>query len=324
MLLSRVAESMLWLGRYVERAENTARLLEVTYHGKLDPSSSDLAGATNTWQALVSTLGTRAAYEATHDYYDEADVIAFLTLDRGNGSSIISSIAAARENARGIRNLISSETWMAINRLYHAASNTSIHLIARDGLYEFCEAVRTGANLCAGAIRETSLHDEGLHWLWVGAALERADMVTRIVDSKYHVLMNAVDDVGGPFDRFHWVALLRSLSGWEAYLQMRPHGPDTEGVADLLLLNPHFPRSLRSAVDTLHASLDAATAGAERPQRNEPMRLVTDLQNQLRFNTPETLIAAGLHEQLADAQRRLAMISESVQRCFFWTAAGAA
>jgi uncharacterized alpha-E superfamily protein len=324
MLLSRVAESMLWLGRYIERAENTARLLEVTYHGKLDPSASDLAGATNTWQALITTLGATAAYEARNDGYDETDVIAFLTLDHDNAASIYSSIAAARENARSIRNLVSSETWMAINRLYHAVSNTSIHLIARDGLYEFCEAVRTGANLCAGAIRETSLHDEGLQWLWAGAALERADMVTRIVDSKYHVLMNGVEEVGGPFDRLHWVALLRSVSAWEAYMQLRPLGPDAVGVADLLLLNPQFPRSLRSAVDDLHRSLDAATAGADLRLRNEPMRLVTDLQNQLRFTTAETLIEAGLHERLSDVQRRLALIARSVQQCFFWTASGAA
>lgn len=324
MLLSRVAESMSWLGRYIERAENTARLLEVTYHGKLDPSASELAGATNTWQALITTLGITARYEATHEDYEEADVIAFLTLDRDNPSSIISSIAAARENARSVRNLVSSETWMAINRLYHTASNTNVQLVARDGLYEFCEAVRTGTNLCAGAIRQTSLHDEGLHWLWVGASLERADMVTRIVDSKYHVLMSGVDEVGGPLDRFQWVALLRSLSGWEAYLQIRPLGPDATGVIDFLLLNPQFPRSLRASVDELLRSLDAATSGAEPALRNEPMRLITSLQNQLRFNTADSLISAGLHEQLADMQRRLALVTQSVQRCFFWAAAGAA
>ncbi len=324
MLLSRVAESMSWLGRYVERAENTARLLEVTYHGKLDPAAGDLAGATNTWEALVATLGATARYEASHDRYDETDVIAFLTLDRNNTSSIVSSIGAARENARSVRNLISSETWMAINRLYHTVSKASIHLITRDGLYEFCDTVRTGTNLCAGAIRQTSLHDEGLHWLWVGASLERADMVTRIVDSKYHVLMNGDEEVGGPLDRFQWVALLRSVSGWEAYLQLWPLGPDATGVVDFLLLNPMFPRSLRAAVDELLRSLDAATAGAEASLRNEPMRLITSLQNQLRFNTPESLIEAGLHEQLADVQRRLALVTDSVQRCFFWAAAGAA
>jgi uncharacterized alpha-E superfamily protein len=324
MLLSRVAESMLWLGRYIERAESTARLLEVTYHGKLDPAAGSLAGATNTWEALIATLGATSRYEATHETYDESDVIAFLTLDRDHDSSIVSSIAAARENARSVRNLISGETWMAINRLFHTVSRTSIHLISRDGLYEFCEAVRAGTNLCSGAIRETSLHDEGLHWLWVGASLERADMVTRIVDSKYHVLLSGVEEVGGPLDRFQWIALLRSVSGWEAYLQLWPLGPDATGVVDFLLLNSQFPRSLRAAVDELLRSLDGATSGAEPSLRNEPMRLITDLQNQLRFNTAESLIAAGLHEQLADVQRRLARVTESVQRCFFWAAAGAA
>ena len=114
---------------------------------------------------------------------------------------------------------------MAINRLYHTVANTNLHLIALDGLYEFCDTVRTGANLCAGAIRETSLHDEGMQWLWAGAALERADMVTRIVDSKYHVLLRRVEEVGGPIDRYQWVALLRSVSGWEAYHQLHPLRP---------------------------------------------------------------------------------------------------
>ena len=217
LLLSRVAESLFWLGRHIERAENTARLLDVTYHGRLEPSASEVAGATNTWAALIATLGLDERYRTLYGDYEELSVIEFLTVSRDNGSSIISSLGAARENAQSVRDYLSSESWVAINRLYHSTANTNIHLILADGLYDFCDTVRVGSHLFAGTVRATSLYDEGMQWLWTGAYLERSDMITRLVDSKYHLLMSAADEIGGAIDRFQWMALLRSISGWEAY-----------------------------------------------------------------------------------------------------------
>lgn len=324
LLLSRVAEAMYWLGRHVERAENTARLLDVTYHGRLEPSISEVAGATNTWPALIATLGLEERYKTLYGDYDEISVIEFLTVSRDNESSIISSLEAARENARSVRDYLSSESWVAINRLYHATANTNIHLILADGLYEFCDAVRVGSHLMAGTVRATSLYDEGMQWLWTGAYLERSDMITRLVDSKYHLLMHNADEIGGAIDRFQWMALLRSVSGWEAYLRLHPEGVDPAGVIEFLVLSPIFPRSLRTSIDSLQRSLTEATSGAVVRLRNHPMRLVAELQSRLQFESAESLIDTGLHEYLANVRLVLSAINASVYDCFFWAGAGAA
>lgn len=324
MLLSRVAESLFWLGRHVERAENTARLLDVTYHGRLEPVSMEVAGAVNTWEALIATLGLAQRYQELYGSSDETDIIEFLTVNRDNGSSILSSLAAARENARSVRDYLSSECWVALNRLYHTISHANIHLILADGLYEFCDAVRVGSHLFAGTVRATSLYDEGLQWLWTGAYLERSDMITRLVDSKYHLLMDSVESIGGPIDRFQWAALLRSVSGWEAYLRSHPEGVEPAGVVEFLTLNPMFPRSLRTSIDSLQRALTEATRGAEVRLRNHPMRLVAELQSRLQFESAETLIDSGLHEYLANVQLVLAAINSSVYDNFFWANAGAA
>lgn len=324
-LLSRVAESLFWMGRYVERAENTARLLDVTYHGRLEPQQHfDLAGATNTWEALVATLGLAASYAERHETVTELDVIEFLTVDRENHSSIVSALASARENARSVRDFLSSETWVAINRLYHATAQRNLHLILADGLYDFCDTIRQGTQLFHGTAENTSLHDEGWFWLRTGVLIERADMITRIVDSKYHLLMSSLDEVGGALDRHQWAALLRSVSGYEAFRRTHAHGVDAAQTIGFLLLDEQFPRSLRASVDALHDALDSATEGAEPRLRNPAMRRVTQLRNQVRYETAETLVGHGLHEFLGATQGTIAAMSVAVSEAFFWSASSAA
>ncbi len=323
-LLSRVAESLFWMGRYVERAENTARLLDVTYHGRLEPQQFDVAGATNTWEALVATLGLADEYEKRHDEVTELNVIEFLTVDRQNGSSIVSALASARENARSVRDFLSSETWVATNRLYHATAQRNLHLILADGLYDFCDTIRQGTQLFHGTAENTSLHDEGWFWLRSGVLMERSDMITRIVDSKYHILMSSLDDVGGALDRHQWAALLRSVSGYEAFRRTHAEGVESVSTIGFLLLDEQFPRSLRASVDSLHDAIERATEGAEPRLRNPAMRRITQLRNQLRYETAETLVGSGLHEFLRTTQGTIAAMSLAVSEAFFWSASSAA
>ncbi|MGE3073218.1 MAG: alpha-E domain-containing protein [Dehalococcoidia bacterium] len=323
-LLSRLAESLFWLGRYVERAENTARLLDVTYHGRLEPGTMELAGATNTWEALIHTLGFSDLFAELHPETTEQSVIDFLTVEKRNPSSIVSSLTAARENARGCRDQLSSETWVAINRLHHATAGRNLHLILADGLYDFCDAIRQGAQTFHGTAENTSLHDEGWFWLRSGVLIERADMVTRIVDSKYHVLMSTAEEVGGPLDRYQWGAVLRSVSGYEAFRRTHPEGIEAPAVVGFMILDLQFPRSLRASIVALRDVLDQATEGAEPRLRNPTMRQVTALQNRLQFETVDSLIGGGLHESLALTQESLAEISMSVTEAFFRVAASAA
>ncbi|MFN0145900.1 MAG: alpha-E domain-containing protein [Dehalococcoidia bacterium] len=323
-LLSRSAESLFWLGRYVERAENTARLLDVTYHGRLEPGASTVAGAVNTWEALIRTLGATAGYSATGLPYDEPPVVAYLTVDPGNGSSIVSSLGLARENARSVRDFLSSEAWTAINRLYHTVHQRNLHLIMADGLYEFCDEVRHGAQFFQGTVDATSLRDDGWHWLKSGIAIERADMLTRIVDAKYHLLLDSVDEVGGTFDRFQWMALLRSVSAFEAFRRTHAPGFEHTAILEFLVFSPDFPRSLRASVDHLHLSLDKATAGAQRRQRNSVLGLVATLQARLTFESADSLIASGLHEFMEEARSTLGEIATRVSQAFFWADGNAA
>jgi uncharacterized alpha-E superfamily protein len=323
-LLSRVAESLFWLGRYVERAESMARLLDVTFHGRLEPHASEVVGATNTWEALVTTLGLTDSFDELGLTADEATVIEFLTVSRANASSIVSSLAAARENARGVRDFLSSETWIAINRLYHSTAQQNVHLILADGLYDFCDGIRQGAGLFHGTCASTSLHDEGWHWLQAGVYLERSDMVTRIVDSKYHLLLDSLEEVGGSLDRHQWMALLRSLSGYEAFRRTHAGPLDPAPIVEFLLLDVEFPRSLRANVDALVDAIERATDGAPPRLRNPALRQLAGLQSQLQYETVDTLIGTGLHQFLASTQDTLAATSTSLSEAFFWAATSAA
>ena len=323
-LLSRVAESLYWMGRYVERAENTARLLDVTYHGHLEPGTGEVAGATNTWEALITTLGLRSHYRDLCGEVSEQQVVEFLTFSRQNSSSIISSLANARENARGCRDQLSSETWVAINWLHHTTASRNFHLVMADGLYDFCDSVRQGAQTFHGTAENTSLHDESWYWLRTGVLIERADMVTRIVDSKYHLLMASPEDIGGPLDRYQWGAVLRSVSGYEAFRRTHQEGIDGPAVIGFLLLQREFPRSLRASIDGLRNALDNATEGADPRLRNPAMGKVTALQARLQFETRESVVGAGLHETLSHVQETLAGISQAVSEAFFWAAVSAA
>ena len=323
-LLSRVAESLFWLGRHVERAENTARLLDVAYHGRLEPQHQDGTGAINTWDALTTTLGLTNLYSSLNGEFSEEGVVEFLTVSTENGSSIVASLAAARDNARGVRDYLSSETFVAINRLFHATSQRNLHLIMADGIYDFCDSIRRGCQAFHGTAESTSLHDEGWYWLRSGVYLERADMATRIVDSKYHLLMTSLEEIGGPIDRFQWAAVLRGVSGYEAFRRTRTEGVDGPKVVEFLVLEEDFPRSLRASVTALEQALETATEGAEARLRNPAMGLVTGLRNQLHYESAETLLSQGLHEYLADAQSTLGRLSKQLGEAFFGSVAGAA
>lgn len=323
-LLSRVAESLFWLGRHVERAENIARVLDVSYHGSIEPNEPSIVGTTNTWDALISTLGLQSQYTDLYPEITEVGAIEFLTVNDRHNSSILSSIGLARDNARTVRDFLSSETWVAINRLYHATSHRNIQLILADGLYEFCDSIRQGTQQFYGTADATSLHDEGWHWLKSGQLLERADMVSRIVDSKYHLLLSTLDEVGGPIDHYHWIAVLRSVSGYEAYRRTHEGDAQSSGIIGFLVLDERFPRSLRASVQGLLTAVGEATEGATPDERNRPLQILTSLDTRLRYETVPSLVQRGLHEFVREAQRDLAEVNHVLAESFFGAAGRAA
>ncbi len=317
ILLSRVAESLYWLGRYLERAEGTARLLSVTYYGRFESGPPDVVGASNTWEAMLTTLGQAEAFRERFPAITDRAVIRFLTLETDNPFSIVACLAAARETARSVRDFLSSESWIAINRAYRDATTPAETAVTGDGFWDYCDSIMTAAHSIRGTMEATSLHDEGWWWYIGGLALERGDIGTRIVDAKYHLLLRSAEEVGGPEDRFQWAGLLRSVSGWEAFRRLHPEGITPLAVTEFLVLDPRFPRSLRASVDSLSVALDRATADAQPALRDPAMRAVTQVQQRLQYKTAASLIAAGLHEAMGALQLDLIAIDGVVGRQFF-------
>lgn len=317
-LLSRVAEALYWFGRALERVDATTRLLTVTYHGRLQGQPVEIAGAANTWEALLLTLGIDEEFRERHgDALTEAKVVEFLTIDDDNPSSIRCAMRQARENARSVRDFLSSETWISVNRAYRDLQTWTPGAVQGDGLFNFCDSVLTAIQAVHGTAEATCLHDEGWAWYLAGSALERGDMATRIVDAKYHLLLDDSERVGTPEDRFQWAALLRSISGWEAYRRLHPEGIWPAEVAHFLLLEPRLPRSLLASVDLLGAALQTATADVPPDARNPVMRSVSLLQNRLRYETADGLIRGGLHEALEGYQTELEHLHTVTRETFF-------
>jgi len=310
-MLSRVAESSYWMARYVERAENTARLIHVNLNLNLD-----MPGGQEQWSPLVSIT---AGWPKFNDKYGEAtreNVIEYMAFDTDNPNSILSSLIGARENARSIREAISTEMWEQINVFY---------LMVRDGgarqrvQYEplsFFNEVVTASHTFIGVTDATMTHNESWHFSRLGRLMERADQTSRIVDVKYFVLLPNLDDIGSPLDDIQWAALLRSASGFTMYRQkygrIKP-----ENVVQFLVLDREFPRSTLWCVTKARESLHAISGTPAGMFRNPAEQRMGQLYGDLAYAGVESIFSTGLHEFLDDLQRRLNLVGDAVFDTFF-------
>ncbi len=241
-LLSRVADAVYWLGRYIERAENVARFLDVNHNLMLDLPQ----GYADQWQPIVDTTGDRAPFLERYGAATQDNVVRFLAFDPENPNSIYSCVLAARENARSVRETISSEMWQQINSLYLLITAESRRTEPTD-LPTFCHQVRMGCHLIHGILHVTMSHNEAWQFIRLGTLLERADKTTRILDVKYFILLPSVSDVGTPYDDVQWSAVLKSVSGFEMYRKRYGRiAPDR--IVEFLLLDSEFPRSFRYCI----------------------------------------------------------------------------
>ena len=241
-LLSRVANAVYWLGRYIERAENVARFLDVNHNLMLDLPQ----GFADQWQPIVDTTGDRALFLERYGVATRENVVRFLAFDPEYPNSIYSCVLAARENARSVRETISSEMWEQINALYLLITAERRNLAPAD-LPAFCQQVRMGCHLIHGILHVTMSHNHAWQFIRLGCQLERADKTTRILDVKYFILLPSLSDVGTPYDDVQWSAVLKSVSGFEMY--RKRHGRiSPEKIAEFLLLDAEFPRALRYCI----------------------------------------------------------------------------
>jgi len=315
-MLSRVADSLFWLGRYIERAEANARILDVNLQLMLDSEGSGPAWEKTGWQPIISTLEYQTLFNKLFDRVDGGTVMEFVTFSKENPNSIRSSIGLARENARTVREFISSEMWERINHLYLWVNSEDARQLFAGSAIDFFRRVVDGAHQFHGTTNATVTHGEGWNFLQFGKYLERADNVSRILDLKYHVLLPSEERVGGMIDTIQWNAVLKSCSAYEAYRKLHPGQVTPWSVAEFIVLHHDFPRSVRFCVDGLDASLHRISGTDRQHFSNEAERLTGKLCGDLNYETIENIFAVGLHEYLDNIQGRLIEISVAMREKF--------
>lgn len=309
-MLSRVADSLYWMSRYIERAENDARILDVNLQLLLDLGGE--AAAMQHWAPVIATLEETDLFDSLYETANEETVTEFLTLQKKNPNSIVSCLTLARENARTTRERISSEMWEQINRLYlFVQSNEAKQLLATSP-HEFFIRVIFGSHLFQGVSDATMTHGEGWDFIRIGRLLERADSTSRILDVKYHILLPTGENVGGNIDTIQWMAVLKSCSALEAYCKLYVSQVAPWKVAEFLITHQEFPRSIRFCVDSLDAALHRISGVDESRYANEAERLSGRLRSDLDFVTIGEIFEFGLHEYLTQIQERLVEISNAM------------
>jgi uncharacterized alpha-E superfamily protein len=310
-LLSRVADAVYWMGRYIERAENVARFIDVNHNLMLD-LPGDYAGQ---WQPIVDTTGDSALFRERYGEAAREKVVRFLSFDLENRNSIYSCVMSARENARSVRETISSEMWQQMNSLYLLIASES-RKERPEAVPEFCHKVRMGCHLFDGLTYSTMSHNESWHFIRMGASLERADKTTRLLDVKYFILLPSVHDVGTPYDDIQWSAVLKSVSGFEMY-RKRYGRLIPERVVEFLLLDSEFPRAVRHCIGLANQSLHAITgkpAGEFSCASEKRMGL---LRSELNYAQVDDILSSGLHEFFDALQGKMNTIDECILADFF-------
>lgn len=305
-MLSRTADHLYWMARYTERAENTARMLDVNVQTALLPRSD--ADAQQAWRAMLGISELQQAYDTRHAATVPRDVIDFMVRDPANPSSIAACLNGARENARAVRGTLTTEVWEVQNQTW-----LDLQFKLRDRLHErdpgqFFEWVKYRSHLSRGVTIGTMLQDEAVHFIRLGTFLERADNTARILDVKYH---------GGGEDRgrrdfYYWAALLRSVSGFEIYRKMYRDVITPERVAEMLMLRADMPRSLLACMEAVVSNLREVSNATSA----ETERLAGQLHAELRFARIETILQTGLHDTLTAFLRRINDLGNRVSRDF--------
>lgn len=309
-MLSRVADSLYWMSRYLERAEHTARLIDVHLNQMLDQAGGD---ANLRWQRLLRSLHTAQPVEEADAY----SVTRSLTFDEANTSSIVSCIASARENARQVREQISSEMWVQLNRLFLQVKQTSMEQIWHAEPHKFLNSVKEETYLFQGITDATMSHSEGWHFIRVGRFLERTTATAALLDTHFSVFLT--DQTGyesEPLDYLSWVELLRSCASFEAYCKVYTAALRPARIAEFLLLNAEAPRSIRFACAMMQGALQAIakSTGARNPGRAE--RLAGRLRAMLDYDQIEEILSGDLHEYLESIQRQCALIHNGIYQTY--------
>lgn len=308
-MLSRVANSIYWMSRYLERAENVARFIDVNAYLMLDLS---LDQAQTQWYPLIAASGDDADFNARYRVADEASVVKFLTFDRRNDNSIMASIDRARENARTVREVIPAELWELINELYHTTRANSRRRSLAD-LQAYYRKVRDTGHVFSGLMQNTMSRDQGFWFAHLGQMLERADKTVRIMDVKYFLLQPRPDMINSAYDAVQWGAVLKSVSALEMYRQQF-HSINYKDVAQFAFFSISFPRSLAYCVHSASRALAALNPEGRDPPVDAVMESLFAM---LKENEAATVLAGGFHEFIDAVQLRLNALDVAIAETYF-------
>jgi len=305
-MLSRVANSLYWMFRYIERAENIARIVDVNLQLLLDLRDLNEKRLAEHWLPIVQTTGDEEQFFALHKKATAQNVTEFLVFQLENPNSIVSSICQARENARMVRDQITIELWEELNRLYWFVKTPVARQVWKDSPSEFFQQIKAGSLHIIGLTDATLIHNEGWWFAQLGKFLERADKTSRILDLRYETLpAKGVPKLVSQEDALEWSAILRSCSAWDAYKSIHGAEVNPRLVAEFLLLNEDFPRSVRFCVSELNHALRRISGVAEGRFSNDAEKLAGRLEAELQFSTIDEVFAGGLHGYLDTLQGKL-------------------
>jgi uncharacterized alpha-E superfamily protein len=308
-MLSRVANSLYWMWRYIERAENIARIVDVNLQLLLDFRNLNEERLALYWLPIVQTTGDEQQFFQLHKKATGNAVTEFLVFQNENPNSIVSSICQARENARMVRDQITIEFWEELNRLYWFVITPQARKVWNESPSEFFQQIKNSSLLLNGLSNATLIHNEGWWFSKVGEFIERADKTSRILDVRYQPQPKGAparnSDKAGETDALEWSAILRSCSAWDAYKSICGAEVNPKLVAEFLLFNVDFPRSVRFCVAELNHALRRISGVAEGRFCNGAEKLAGRLVAELQFSTVDEIFEAGLHEYLDQLQNKL-------------------
>jgi uncharacterized alpha-E superfamily protein len=306
-MLSRVADTIYWMARYIERAENTARLINVNGHLLLDLPRRVRLG----WAPLIDITGSDDLFYSRFEEADERHVVRFLVTDTSNPGSILGSLHLARENARTIRDIIPREAWEQINQLYLQTRDNTASSQGRRRREEYLRQVILGAQTITGMLAGTMTHDAGYDFLRMGRNLERADMTTRIIDVRSASLLPGLSGELTPFENIQWMSVLKSLTAYQMYrreMRLRVRRPD---VLAFLLQERRFPRAF------YHTLCEVENCLASLPHNEKPLESLARLQKKVLNAKPQKLLQEELHKFIDQLQLGLARVHNQIAATYF-------
>lgn len=306
-MLGRTANGLFWMFRYLERAENTARLLDAGLRMAL---TRDLVTAEEEWRSVIATAGQRVGYEAKHATYTGMQTWNHILRDKDNPSSILAMFGQVRQNARQARNAISSELWEAINEPWLEIKDQLAKPVGENRVMDTVATIRRAGTLAHGAMEGSMLRDEGSHFAQAGTFIERGDSIARILDIKYYLLLPSLSYVGSSLDTGQWDQVLRSVSGDRAYRWLNAGQIDARGICEFLILDDGFPRSLAFCHSELRANL--AALARLHGQEGVSNSLMREADTRIADLTIEDVFDQGLHEFLVDFMASNVAIGQAI------------